>query len=74
MAVIGKGLGDARGHFVSNDIEYNDVSELAGFQVAGPCVIAVITERFGPGDFRVTAYGFDPPRVRWGIIVLGVAG
>ncbi|MFN0251492.1 MAG: hypothetical protein ACKV2T_31750 [Kofleriaceae bacterium] len=51
------------------DEEYHWVVELGGFHVSGPCTIDEITRRYGPGDYRVTSYGFDPPGVRWEIIV-----
>lgn len=31
-----------------------------------------ITDRYGKGDYRVTAYGFDPPELRWEVLVEGV--
>jgi len=43
--------------------------ELGGFHVPGPCETTEITRRFGVGDYRITAYGFDPPGVRWEVLV-----
>lgn len=37
-----------------------------GFLVTEPTGIEEITRRAGPGTYRVTAYGFDPPGLRWG--------
>jgi hypothetical protein len=31
-----------------------------------------ITRRFGAGDHRVTAYGFEPPGLRWELLVSGL--
>lgn len=58
-----------RGPFQHGDREYADVQELGGFLVSGPCGCDEIIQRFGRGDYRVTAYGFDPPGVRWELIV-----
>jgi transcriptional regulator with XRE-family HTH domain len=59
----------SRGSFLSNDVHFAHVAELGGFQVSGPCGIDEITRRYGGGDYRVTAYGFDPPGVRWELLV-----
>lgn len=48
---------------------YAVVNELGGFHVSGPCGIEEITRRFGPGTYRVTAYGFDPSAVMWELMV-----
>ena len=53
--------------------EYAWVVELGGFQVAGPCAIDEIVRRYGPGGYRVTAYGFDPPGVLWEILIENLA-
>lgn len=62
-------VGRFRGLFVSDGVEYNEVVELGGFHVSGPCATHEITRRFGPGDYRVTAYGFDPPALCWELLV-----
>ncbi|MDB4963440.1 MAG: hypothetical protein JWP01_3439 [Myxococcales bacterium] len=62
-----------RGPFQHGDREYADVVELGGFLVPGPCDPDQITQRYGAGDYRVTAYGFDPPGVRWELIVEDLA-
>ena len=49
--------------------EYAWLIELGGFQVSGPCSVEEITRRYGPGSYRVTAYGFDPPGVRWEVLI-----
>lgn len=46
-------------------LEARNVVELGGFVVMGPIETSEIARRFGAGDFRITAYGFDPPGVRW---------
>jgi len=48
---------------------YAWVTELGGFHVAGPSTPADITRRYGPGNYRVSAYGFDPPGLRWEVLV-----
>ena len=45
--------------------ELRRVVELGGFVVTGPIPPAEIARRYGAGDFRITAYSFDPPGVRW---------
>jgi hypothetical protein len=49
--------------------EYAWIVELGGFLVAGPCTPNEITHRYGPGSYRVTTYGFDPPELRWEALV-----
>jgi len=51
--------------------EYAWLVELGGFHVSGACALDEITRRYGPspGSYRVTAYGFDPPGVRWEVLV-----
>ncbi len=65
-------VGRLREEFPHGDHEYLDVVELGGFHVSGPCAIGEITRRFGPGDYRITAYGFDPPGLRWELLVDGM--
>ena len=45
--------------------ELRRVVELGGFVVTGPIPPAEIARRYGAGAFRITAYSFDPPGVRW---------
>ena len=66
-------VGRSRGDFQHGDLEFVEVVELGGFHVSGPCTLDEITRRFGPGDYRVTAYGFDPPGLRWELLVAGLA-
>jgi hypothetical protein len=49
--------------------EYAWIVELGGFLVPGPCTPAEITRRYGPGSYRVTAYGFEPAGLRWEVLV-----
>ncbi len=65
-------VGRRRGPFQQEDVEYAWVVELGGFHVSGPSTIEDISRRFGPGDYRVTAYGFEPPGLRWESLVDGV--
>jgi len=39
------------------------------FTVAGPVAVADILARVGVGEYRVRAYGFDPPGLRWEVFV-----
>jgi transcriptional regulator with XRE-family HTH domain len=45
--------------------QYRYVVELGGFVVRGPIGIDAIANRYGEGEFRVTAYALDPPGLRW---------
>lgn len=58
-----------RGTFHSENVELLDLAELGGFHVAGACELADLTSRFGPGAFRVSAFGFVPPGRRWEVLV-----
>jgi DNA-binding transcriptional MerR regulator len=49
--------------------DYAWLVELGGFHVSGPCTIDEISRRYGPGSYRVTAYGFEPPGVRWEALI-----
>jgi hypothetical protein len=49
--------------------EYAWIIELGGFVVSGPCTTGEITRRYGPGSYRVSAYAFDPPGLRWEVLV-----
>ena len=42
--------------------------ELGGFVVFGPATIKQIVGRYGGGAFRITAYGLDPPGLRWEVL------
>ena len=71
-------VGRYRGEYMATTPEDTDgsfahISELGGFHVSGPCDPTVITERFGNGSYRVSAYGFDPPMLRWEVLVAGLA-
>ncbi|HET9622455.1 MAG TPA: MerR family transcriptional regulator [Kofleriaceae bacterium] len=55
------------------DAEFASVDELGGFLVFGPCEPTEITDRYGGGDFRITAYGFEPSGLRWEALVRGLA-
>lgn len=65
-------VGRYRGQYQHGDFVYPEVVELGGFLVAGPCGFDEIVRRFGRGDYRITAYGFDAPGLRWECIVSGV--
>jgi hypothetical protein len=43
--------------------------------VSGPISVADIMARVGAGEYRVSAYGFEPPGLRWEVFVrLSVEG
>ena len=65
-------VGRLRGPFRHDDADFAWVVELGGFHVSGPCTLDEISRRFGPGDYRVTTYGFDPPGLRWELLVEGI--
>ena len=50
-------------------VEYRNLSELGGFDVSGPVALADILARVGRGEYRVSAYGFDPRGLRWEVFV-----
>jgi hypothetical protein len=66
-------VGRFRGSFQHGEYAYAQVVELGGFQVSGPCAVDEITRRFGPGAFRISAYGFDPAGLRWEVLVDALA-
>lgn len=43
--------------------------ELGGFVVSGPCDLGEITFRYGRGDYRVSAYRFEPAGLVWEVVV-----
>jgi DNA-binding transcriptional MerR regulator len=61
-----------REEFQHGEYEYARVHELGGFHVSGPCSVEEITRRYGPGSYRVTAYGFEPSGLRWELLVDGL--
>lgn len=58
-------VGRYRGELQHGDYLYPEVVELGGFLAAGPYTLDEIVRRFGPGGYRVTAYGFEPAGLRW---------
>jgi len=50
-------------------LEYRNLRELGGFDVAGPIALADIIARVGAGEYRVSAYGFEPRGLRWEVFV-----
>jgi len=65
-------VGRFRGLYTVDDVEYVDIVELGGFVVSGPCTIHDVTRRYGPGDYRITAYGFERPSLRFELLVTGL--
>jgi AcrR family transcriptional regulator len=66
-------VGRYRGPFPAGEgderADYAWIAELGGFHVSGPCAVDEITGRYGPGSYRITAYGFDPPGLRWEVLI-----
>lgn len=63
------------GEHANGDHDYARLSELGGFHAAGAITADEIVRRYGSGSFRVSAYEFDPGRLRWEVLVDGlVAG
>ena len=62
-------VGRYRGTYVSDNVDFADIVELGGFHASGGCTLQDLTQRFGRGDFRVSAYGFVPPALRWEVLV-----
>ena len=50
-------------------VEYRNLTELGGFTVSGPVALADLVARVGAGEYRVSAYGFDPRGLRWEVLV-----
>ena len=50
-------------------VEYRNLGELSGFDVSGPITIGDVNARVGAGEYRVSAYGFDPRGLRWEVFV-----
>ena len=50
-------------------VEYRNLCELGGFDASGPISVADIIARVGAGEYRVTAYGFEPRGLRWEVFV-----
>src|SRR4051812_47413159 len=49
---------------VNSFVEYRNLCELGGFDVSSPVAVADIVARVGAGEYRVTAYGFEPRGLR----------
>jgi hypothetical protein len=64
-------IGRWRGAYPAGEdkADYAWIVELGGYHISGPSTAEEIMKRFGPGSYRVTAYGFDPPSVRWEVLV-----
>ncbi|MEO8845886.1 MAG: hypothetical protein ABI704_30225 [Kofleriaceae bacterium] len=56
-------------HSAHGSLEYRNLTELGGFTASGPIALADIVARVGIGEYRVTAYGFEPRGLRWEVIV-----
>jgi hypothetical protein len=50
-------------------VEYRNLCELGGFDASGPITIADILARVGAGEYRVSAYGFEPRGLGWEVFV-----
>lgn len=61
-----------RGPFQHDNVDFADLVELGGFHTGGPCDVRDVVDRFGPGDFRISAIALDPTCVRWEVLVEGL--
>jgi DNA-binding transcriptional MerR regulator len=50
-------------------VEYRNLAELGGFDISGPIALADLVARVGAGEYRVSAYGFEPRGLRWEVFV-----
>lgn len=50
-------------------VEYRNLCELGGFDASGPLAITDLLARVGAGEYRVSAYGFEPHGLRWEVFV-----
>jgi len=50
-------------------VEYRNLCELGGFDASGPIAVADLMARVGAGEYRVSAYGFEPRGLRWEVFV-----
>jgi transcriptional regulator with XRE-family HTH domain len=55
---------------VPPETRYRLIVERGGFLVQGPIGVDAILRRWGRDAYRVTAYGFDPPGLRWEVFTL----
>jgi DNA-binding transcriptional MerR regulator len=51
-------------------VEYRNLAELGGFIVPGPITVSEITDRFGVGEYRISAYALDAPGLRWEVFAM----
>ena len=54
---------------IDSFVEYRNLCELGGFDASGPISVADIIARVGAGEYRVSAYGFEPRGLRWEVFV-----
>lgn len=66
-------VGRWRGVLAADDLDHAWIVELGGFLVSGPCSLSEITQRFGRGSYRISAYGFEPAGLRWELLVEDLA-
>lgn len=50
-------------------VEYRNLCELGGFGASAPLAVADLIGRVGAGEYRVSAYGFEPRGLRWEVFV-----
>jgi DNA-binding transcriptional MerR regulator len=50
-------------------VEYRNLCELGGFNASAPLAVADLVARVGAGEYRVSAYGFEPRGLRWEVFV-----
>lgn len=50
-------------------VAYRNLCELGGFDASGLLAVADLIARVGAGEYRVSAYGFEPRGLRWEVFV-----
>jgi DNA-binding transcriptional MerR regulator len=59
----------SEGTAVDAFIEYRNLRELGGFDASGPISVADTIARVGAGEYRVSAYGFEPRGLLWEVFI-----
>lgn len=54
--------------YINDGEDVRRLVELGGFIVQGPIAVAELLRRYGPGEYRVSAYAFDPPGLLWEVL------
>jgi hypothetical protein len=54
--------------YINDGHEVRRLVELGGFVVQGPFAVDELLQRYGAGEYRVTAYALDPPGLLWEVL------